>query len=533
MLKRARTLFATLRSESGIALPAMMSIMLVLGILTAGVLVTAQADTPLARRDQDRKLAYGAAEAGIQNYLFRLQHDLDLWTQCDQISGTKFVNQAWNGSGTDPRVIRPLPGTEAQYSVELLPATGYTQCDTANPSNSLVQNGLIRIRSTGRVRGIKRSLIAKFRRRSFLDFLYFTDIESLDPAWYTRYVSGAPTIPDITTWASDNCGWYRDGRSSKRYNGNWYDASNHAHSISQSCGEIQFAAGDALNGPVHTNDEFLVCGHPIFGRTIDDSVEVSASSPGWRSACSNSSPTFRGTYNASAPIHTMPPTNGQLRDTTDPAYIFTGKTTIVMNPSNMVVNGTTMAYPTNGQIYVQNGTCGQSLKTYDPYNSPVGCADVYVKGNYGASLTIASQKDIIINGNITNSNDSLVALIADEFIRIYHPITNLDTSNDTCNNATGSLTDPTIVASLFALNHSFMVDNYFCGNPLGTLTVTGTIVQKYRGPVGTGGSSGASTGYVKSYSYDDRFHFREPPAVVDPIQSSWRVLSQTEQVTAR
>ncbi len=89
------------------------------------------------------------------------------------------------------------------------------------------------------------------------------------------------------------------------------------------------------------------------------------------------------------------------------------------------------------------------------------------------------------------------------------------------------------MASLFALNHSFMVDNYFCGNPLGTLTVTGTIVQKYRGPVGTGGSSGASTGYVKSYNYDDRFHFREPPAVVDPIQSSWRVLTQTEQVTAR
>jgi len=539
MLTRARTLFATLRSETGIALPAMMSIMLVLGILTAGVLVTVQADTPLARRDQDRKLAYGAAEAGIQNYLFRLQHDLDLWTQCDQISGTKFVNPAWNGSGTDPRVFRTLPGTEAQYTVELLPATGYTQCSTSNPSVSLVQNGLIRIRSTGKVRGIKRSLIAKFRRRSFLDFLYFTDIESLDPAWYTRYVSGAPTIPDITQWASDNCGWYRDGRSGKTYSGKWYDSGNVGHNFTQKCGEIQFAAGDTLDGPVHTNDEFLVCGHPTFGRTIDDSVEVSASSPGWRSACSNSSPTFKGTYNASAPILTMPPTNTQLRDTTDPAYIFTGKTTIVLGASNMTVNGTTMAYPANGQIYIQNGTCGQSLKTYDPYNSPAGCADVYVRGSYGASLTIASQKDIIINGNITNANDSLVALIADQFIRIYHPITNLDTNNDTCDNVTSgaagavSLSNPTIVASLFALNHSFMVDNYFCGNPLGTLSVTGTIVQKYRGPVGTGGSSGASTGYIKDYNYDDRFHFREPPAVVDPIQSSWRVLTQTEQVTAR
>ena len=182
---------------------------------------------------------------------------------------------------------------------------------------------------------------------------------------------------------------------------------------------------------------------------------------------------------------------------------------------------------------MQNGTCGQTLKTYDPYNSPIGCADVYVKGSYGASLTIASEKDIIINGNVTNSGDTLLALIADQFIRIYHPINNLDVNDDDCDNATGSLNNPTIVASLFALNHSFMVDNYFCGNALGTLTVTGSIVQKYRGPVGTGGSSGASTGYIKAYAYDDRFHFREPPAVVDPIQSSWKVLSQTEQVPAR
>jgi hypothetical protein len=228
----------------------------------------------------------------------------------------------------------------------------------------------------------------------------------------------------------------------------------------------------------------------------------------------------------------MPPTNTQLRDTTDLDYVFTGRTTIQLNATNLVVNGTTMAYPTNGQIYVQNGVCGQSLKTYDPYNSPVGCADVYVRGSYGESLTIASEKDIIINGNVVNSGDKLMALIADQFIRVYHPIQNFDPGNDSCQHAPGYVQNPTIVASLFALNHSFMVDNYFCGGPMGTLTVTGSIVQKYRGPVGTGGSS-ITNGYIKAYSYDDRFRLREPPAVVDPIQSSWKVLSQTEQVPAR
>ena len=36
-----------------------------------------------------------------------------------------------------------------------------------------------------------------------------------------------------------------------------------------------------------------------------------------------------------------------------------------------------------------------------------------------------------------------------------------------------------------SLQHSFIVDNYDCGQS-GTLTVNGAIVQKYRGPVGTG-----------------------------------------------
>ena len=77
-----------------------------------------------------------------------------------------------------------------------------------------------------------------------------------------------------------------------------------------------------------------------------------------------------------------------------------------------------------------------------------------------------------------------------------------------------------------------MVDNYYCGGPLGTLSITGAIVQKYRGPVGTGGTT-ISNGYVKDYDYDDRLKYREPPHFLDPVQSSWKVLSQTEQVPAR
>jgi hypothetical protein len=79
-----------------------------------------------------------------------------------------------------------------------------------------------------------------------------------------------------------------------------------------------------------------------------------------------------------------------------------------------------------------------------------------------------------------------------------------------------------------SLQHSFVVDQYNCGNPLGTLTVNGGIAQNFRGPVGTGSNGTVSTGYAKSYTYDDRLRYEEPPHFIDPVQGSWRIQRQTE-----
>jgi hypothetical protein len=93
-------------------------------------------------------------------------------------------------------------------------------------------------------------------------------------------------------------------------------------------------------------------------------------------------------------------------------------------------------------------------------------------------------------------------------------------------NDTGSLTNPTIYAAILAVNHSFIVDNYDCGNQLGTLHVYGAIAQLYRGPVGTGGGGG--TGYLKDYNYDDRLATTEPPYFLNPVSAHWFVSRQTE-----
>jgi len=83
-------------------------------------------------------------------------------------------------------------------------------------------------------------------------------------------------------------------------------------------------------------------------------------------------------------------------------------------------------------------------------------------------------------------------------------------------------------AAILSLQHSFINDHYTCGAKLDTVTVTGAIAQKFRGPVGLVGS----TGYIKNYNYDDRLRYRSPPFFLDPVSAAWGVVRQNEQVPA-
>jgi hypothetical protein len=95
-------------------------------------------------------------------------------------------------------------------------------------------------------------------------------------------------------------------------------------------------------------------------------------------------------------------------------------------------------------------------------------------------------------------------------------------------NGWGPLKNPVIDAAILSTNHSWIVDNYKCGNLLGTLTVWGSIAQFWRGPVGTSGG----TGYVKNYNYDDRLANQQPPSFLAPTNAtSWKVSRETAAPT--
>jgi hypothetical protein len=139
----------------------------------------------------------------------------------------------------------------------------------------------------------------------------------------------------------------------------------------------------------------------------------------------------------------------------------------------------------------------------------------------------------------------MLGLIADQFVRVYHPVSCPsgsiidDGTVRTCANQQGAnladtihnpqnptFTDPTIHAAVLALNHSFIVQNFNNGAQLGTLTVYGAIGQKWRGPVALSGA----TGYVKSYNYDPRLQYEGPPNFIDPVTKPWR-LKALAQIT--
>ena len=523
VIRAYRHAIATGRRQDGFTMIAVMITMLIVGVMAAAALNAAAGDSQLTGNDLAQKQAYLAAKSGIADYELHLNQDPNYWTTCPTPAKT--------GIGT----------TNASYAVStLLSGTGGV-CTTAptNPVATLIEQnntsaayGTFRIKSTGSALGgkVQRTIYATFQSRSFLDFVYYTKYETLDPSAYPSSDGSTP---------SSTCDQY------------YYNGRPLPNGTRDYCTPISFITGDSVNGPMHSNDTFAICGSPSFGRATGhvDTVETSGPAPGYSAegnTCTNN-PTFNTASNTLATgVATIdpPPTNAQLAQVA--TYSYTGQTHITLNGNNMTVtnaglnSGTPTSEPivANTVVYVSSSTGACSYNptsvTYTKmsatwaYPGAAGCGNITVDGSYSSSLTIASDNDIIVDGNVTyDSPSTLLGLVAQNYVRVYHPCTS-------GNNLTGSstqpnsLSSPTIDAAILGLTGSFMVDNYNCGSPLGSLTVNGAIAQIYRGIVGTFSGSSISSGYSKNYWYNDNLRSEEPPHFIEPIEATWRVVRETE-----
>ena len=568
------------RREEGIVMVTVLLVSFVLLILVTGTLGYALGSQPLSRRDQDWSAALTAAQAGIDDYLFRLNQNDQYY-----LYGTAAPSAQ---CGTQPSLATSPDSNPAFTGWVSVPGATNGATFRYSVDTSCLSQGAIVLWSTGKSQNVTRTVQVTIRRRAFIDYLYFTDYETTDPAAYP--VSG--TNDSDTTWAQTNCAqhWY-EGRPG----GPPYDDSH--------CVDLNFVSGDSINGPLHSNDAILTCGTPNFASTVTTSW-TGTGSPVKRyrqnSGCSGN-PTFAssGDPKYADPL-TMPPSNLAIKVKADAGLggtgcLLTGPSSITLNSNGTmtVVSpgslsnsstgsvstsscvGTNVPLPSDGVIFVQDVPASSTDPNYTAacrtssqlgyssgaptVNHPLGypqrydittygCqdGDAFVKGTLSGRLTIAADNNIDIIGSLTyaggTGGNDLLGLVANNYVEIYHPVGDCGSSSSPCDNGskvngyynlddvagglTTPLANPTINAALLSVNHSFRVQNYQYGDDgtMGTINLYGAGAQRYRGPVGTAGS----TGYLKSYNYDTRMKYQSPPFFLNPLDSAWQIVTWTE-----
>jgi len=570
---RSRLRRAGSRPDGGYALPGVIGIGLVMLILIAGSLSVTSTGLVKADNDQDWNAALAAAYGGAAEYQSRLSNDSTY---------QKYGNPGAAFTKTPLSTVTLPTGAVANPAFDI--ATGGTwatipgsdgratyRYEVNNSQYSL--SGILKLRVTGKVGNATRSIVVDLKQTGFLDFLYFTDFETLDPD-----IVGASSDCERYAWATP-----------ARPSG---------------CTEIQFGAADVIDGPVHSNDTLVICSS-TFKRAV-----TSASTLPYENACASTPPKFSvGTGVTYRSAIDIPPTNADMKkearndlsaDVPRPGCIYTGPTSITMNsngtmtivsPWTLFTNvaaikanstnpaqcgsiadlhsaaGATVAALDKNLIYVQNvpkdtadanysltsptsaftctgsgATQGWSIGTIrypmtgesTPATSSAlypayGCenGDLFVKGVFNGEMTLAAENYVYVTGDLTYDDpaSSILGIVGQSAVWIWNPM-KFTYSNGNISGSTALLPATggrTVHAAILSVAHTFMVQNYQYGGKRGDLTVLGAIAQKFRGTVATTNSGAIVNGYSKKYIYDDRLRVTAPPKFLSPVSTTYGV----------
>ena len=102
--------------------------MMISAVLVAAALSSASGDFHLINNDLTQKKAYYAAQAGISDYAFHLNQDVNFWTYCTTVP---VADRGQSGRLDHEPADRARARQTRRYAIELLPATGQSACSTA------------------------------------------------------------------------------------------------------------------------------------------------------------------------------------------------------------------------------------------------------------------------------------------------------------------------------------------------------------------------------------------------------------------
>lgn len=493
----------------------------------------------------DWTTAVAAAQAGVDDYIARLNEDELYWTRGE----TDATNPAFTGWVTVPGARN---GAVYRYNL-----------DTSTTSTT----GQVKIIASGRVGDEVRTVKASLKRGRFLDFVYHSDFETGDPAnplyystsyWRTRTYDQKVATCGVYNWAA---GW---------------------NTRNANCPKIYWR-NDVVVGKFHTNDTFFASDRPTFTGSVSSGCPVVETTdpcnrrnvwvpdPG-----SPTNPVFASTPTGGIQLG-MPASNAAIRREADPLLggrgcLYTGPTRIVFKAGGgMAVDspntaagstpcgvGRNAVLPPNGVIFVENvpsartpvdctrpwvntdsavpldATSGGRAypRTDDRTAYDCRAGDVFVEGTLLGQVTIAAANNIIMTGNLRyaggGTGTDVLGLIAENNVSVYHPV------NTSGAEVLGSaqMRDPEIWAAMLSVLHSINVQNYETGAVKGTMQIRGSIAQKWRGAVGTFSGTTTRSGYAKDWQYDNRLIWLSPPKFLDPVSASWLPIAQSERTPA-
>lgn len=598
------------RREEGVALPAVMGIGIVITILVMTGAAISTSGMAKTVTDGNSLNAIQAAYAGAADYQSRLTNNNSYWQYG--------ASTAFTGSSTFPlgTGANPAFGTTTGDTWANVPGSNNLESYRYEVNNSAFSStGAVQVRVTGRSGNQTRSLVATVRGTGFIDYLYFTDFESSNPA--------------LT-------GETQDINSSKSCLS--VHMTDPTYTTNTACNPVQFASGDVLGGPIRSNDEFTICG-ATFNQTVQSTaannvynkpssscananfLQLSASNPqpahvgtlllpqtntdmiqaarsdknvnpgcvytGPTSITFNSdgsmqiiSPWSKGTQvtpNADGSYSgVMAPVCGSLADLKSTAgakvtlsanLIYVQSVPLNSNDVNYWASGTQPATPSSGAIVCSKSTTvlGVTTTTYGnglksplaanypsptEYVGPVGnqstsspyyCrnGDAFVSGTFHGALTIGAQNNLYVVGSITyaDTTNDILGLVGQKSVAVWNPISCSSLNGDgTCSTTLGKSTllkyvagsNITIAAAIASNGGTFTLQNYAYGLKLGTLTVSGSIAQEWRGAVGVSYGDGHLTGLTKNYGYDTRLKNTAPPKFLQPVTTAYSISQQVE-----
>jgi hypothetical protein len=286
-------------------------------------------------------------------------------------------------------------------------------------------------------------------------------------------------------------------------------------------GTINWASGDTVWGPFHTQDDMNINGHPVF-------EGYTTAKNGFTNKTGSSSPVFLGGYKGGVniPLPTSFSSVVKLAKSAGAYFLskelyiqFNGNGTVTWRLNSWAGTPTTVPLATlapNGVLADTNG-------------------NLHLKGVLSGQLTVSAVQgsnsasgNVYFDSAVVYKNDPSTGAASTDLLGVVCDNDAIVSDNTNNNNPTKGVK---IMASILSINGGLTAQNYGSRPIAGTLTLVGGVQQKQRGAVGTLDSYGnINHGFNKSYHYDDRLRIMSPPSY--PSTNSYKVLYWYESVVS-